>query len=57
MLNRLMVFMCGVLLGCLLGAVLAPGNDMAAGAGIQARGDARCSAHPLKMPCLFERGP
>jgi len=57
--NRIVVFVCGLAAGWLLDAALppqahvAPASVVAAGA---ASADARCVAHPVKMPCLFDAG-
>ena len=59
--TRLMLFVCGVLLGSALHAVFVPGAATAAHAGAQTAAsaqsgppDPRCAPHPLKMPCLVK---
>jgi hypothetical protein len=58
---RLMLFVCGALLGGALHAVFAPGAATAAHGGAQTAvsapfgpTDPRCAPHPLKMPCLVK---
>lgn len=59
--TRLLLFVCGVLLGSVLHAAFSPGAATAAHAGATpaptARADLpdpRCAPHPLKMPCLVK---
>jgi hypothetical protein len=51
--KRLLFFAGGLLLGSFLRLEIPAQQSGAEPATIAATGDARCAAHPVKMPCLF----
>jgi hypothetical protein len=61
--RRLLAFMCGMLMGAALHALVAKSAPPAAPAAtpgearFAAKPDPRCAAHPVKMPCLSDSAP